>query len=147
MVTSNREEQLRRLILEYQLMQGTAQLLQQRYELAQSAITDLRVAESSLRALKGTQAGENILVPVGGNTFVNAKLGALGKVIVGIGANVSVDMDIDKAIENVTERLKEVEKSFQAIQQQLEQITLQMQSHQDGINRLGRELRGEAPSV
>lgn len=147
MSTSSREEQLRRLILEYQLMQGTAQLLQQRYELAQSAITDLRVAESSLRALKETQAGENILVPVGGNTFVNAKLGAPDKVIVGIGANVSVDMDIDKAIENVTERLKEVEKSFQAIQQQLEQITLQMQSHQDGINRLGRELRGEAPSV
>lgn len=147
MAAPKREEQLRRLILEYQLMQGTAQLLQQRYELIQSTITELQVAESSLRSLKETQLGANILVPVGGNTFVNAKLGALDKVIVGIGASVSVDMDVDKAIENITERLKEVEKSFQAIQQQLEQITLQMQIHQEGINKLGKELRGEAPSV
>ncbi|MBS7620162.1 prefoldin subunit alpha [Candidatus Bathyarchaeota archaeon] len=147
MAAPKREEQLRRLILEYQLMQGTAQLLQQRYELIQSTITELQVAESSLRSLKETQLGANILVPVGGNTFVNAKLGALDKVIVGIGASVSVDMDIDKAIENITERLKEVDKSFQAIQQQLEQITLQMQIHQEGINKLGKELKGEAPSV
>jgi len=147
MATPKREEQLRRLILEYQLMQGTAQLLQQRYELVQSTFSELQIAESSLRSLKETQSGVNILVPIGGNTFVNAKLGALNKVIVGIGASVSVDMDIDKAIENITERLKEVEKSFQAIQQQLEQITLQMQVHQEGINKLGKELKGEALSV
>lgn len=147
MTASGREEQLRRLIYELQLMQGSAEILQQRMELLRTAMTDLRVAESSLRALKEMEEGAPILIPAGGGTFVDARLGDVSKVIVGVGADVSVEMDLDGALDDVSSRLSEVDKASQAAQQQLEQILGQIQVHQDVIGRMSAELRGEAAGV
>jgi prefoldin alpha subunit len=145
--TPNKEEQLRRLLAELRLMQGSADTLQQRLELLRTAMADLRVAETSLKALNDLEAGIPILVPMGGGTFVNAKLGDLSQVIVGVGADVSVEMNLDEALEDVSERLADVEKAGQSVQQQLEQIIGQMQIHQRSINSLSGELRGEAAGV
>ena len=147
MTSSEKEEQLRRLIVELRLMQGSAEILQQRLDLLRTAIRDLRVAESSLRAMKEMEEGTPILVPTGGGTFVNARLENLSRVIVGVGADVSVEIDLDGALEDVSARLAEMEKAGQSVQQQLEQILVQMQVHQDGISRLSAELRGEITGV
>ena len=147
MTSSNKEDQLRRLVVELRLMQGSAEVLQQRLDLLRTAQTDLRVADSSLKALKDIEDGTNILVPMGGGAFIDASLGDLSKVIVGIGAGASLEMDQEAALEDVSNRLSEVEKAAQSVQQQLEQILGQMQIHQDGINRLSAELRGEAAGV
>ena len=147
MTASEKDEQLRRLVVELRLMQGSAEILQQRLELLRTAMADLRVAESSLKALKDIEDGTPILVPMGGGTFVDANLGDLSRVIVGIGAGVSLEMDLEGALEDVSNRLAEVEKAGQSVQQQLEQILGQMQVHQDGISRLSAELRGETTGV
>ena len=147
MTAIEKEDQLRRLVYEIQLMRGSAEVLQQRLELLQSAVADLRMAESSLKGLKELDAGTPILVPMGGGSFVNARLGELSKVIVGIGADVSIEMDFDGAIDDVSSRLTEAEGAGQSVQQQLEQILGQIQVHQDVISRLGAELRGEAAGV
>jgi prefoldin alpha subunit len=138
---------MRRLAVELQLMQGSAETLQQRLQLLQAAISDLRVAGASLEALKEGEEGAPILVPTGGGTFVNANLGDLSKVIVSIGADVSIEMGLEEAEENIKGRLEEVEKAGQSVQQQLEQILYQMQMHQDNLNRLNASLRGEPPGV
>jgi len=147
LTSSEKEEQLRRLIVELRLMQGSAETLQQRLDLLRTAIRDLWVAESSLKAMKEMEEGTPILVPTGGGTFVNARLENLSRVIVGVGADVSVEMDLDGALEDVSTRLAEMEKAGQSVQQQLEQILVQMQVHQDGISRLSAELRGETTGV
>ena len=147
MTAPNREEQMRKLAMELQMMQGSAETLQQRLQILQSAISDLRVAAASLEALKESEEGAPILVPTGGGAFVNANLGDLSRVIVGIGADVSIEMDLEEAEKNVSGRLEEVEKANLSVGQQLEQILAQMQIHQDSLNRLGASLRGEAPGV
>jgi len=147
LAASDREEQLRRLIAELRMMQGSAEMLQQRLGLLRTASADLQVAESSLKALKEIEEGKPMLVPIGGGVLADARLGDLSKVIVSIGANISMEMDLDRAMEDVSSRLAEVEKASQSVQQQLQQILAQMQAHQNGINRLGTELRGEAAGV
>ena len=147
MTAPSQEEQYRKLYVELQMMQGSAETLQQRLQMLQSAIADLSVAKESLNGLKDAEEGAPILVPAGGGTFVNANLGDLSKVIVGIGADVSIDMDLEEAEKNVSDRLEEVEKASRSVQQQLEQILAQMQIHQDSLNRISESLRGEAPGV
>jgi prefoldin alpha subunit len=138
---------MRKLAVELQMMQGSAETLQQRLQRMQAAISDLRVAGASIEALKDGEEGAPILVPTGGGTFVNANLGDLSKVIVGIGADVSIEMSLDEAEENVSRRLEEVEKASHSVQQQLEQILAQMQIHRNNLNRLNASLQGEAPGV
>lgn len=147
MSAQDREDQLRRIVVELRLMQGTAESLQQRLQLLTTALADLRLAEGSMKDLKEVEADTPILVPVGGGTFVNARLGDMGRVIMGIGADVSVEMRLEDALENVSGRVEEVERAQLSVQQQLSQILAQMEAHEDAFNRLSAELRGEAPGV
>jgi prefoldin alpha subunit len=142
-----KEDQFRRIVYELQLMDGSVQLLQERMQILSAALADLRLAQQSLSDLKNVSVQTPILIPVGGGTFVNAELGEMKKVIVGVGADVSVEMELDKAISDVSSRLEEVEKAQAAVEQQLTQIVAQMQSHQEVANRLSAELQGEAKRV
>lgn len=147
MTAANREDQTRRLIYELQLMQGTAETLQQRLAILQNALADLRVAQESLKALGETEEGSPILIPMGGGTLVNAQLGDTSKVIINIGAEVSIDMPLEDAQNNVAVRLEDVEKTSSSVEQQLQQILAQMEVHREGINRLSAQIRGEAQGV
>jgi len=147
LTAANREDQTRRLIYELQLMQGTAETLQQRLAILQNALADLRVAQESLKALGETEEGSPILIPMGGGTLVNAQLGDTSKVIINIGAEVSIDMPLEDAQNNVAGRLEDVEKTSSSVEQQLQQILAQMEVHREGINRLSAQIRGEAQGV
>jgi prefoldin alpha subunit len=129
LTAANREDQTRRLIYELQLMQGTADTLQQRLAILQNALADLRVAEESLKSLSETEEGSPILIPMGGGTLVDAKLGDTSKVIINIGAEVSIDMLLEDAQANVAGRLEDVEKTSTSVEQQLQQILSQMEVH------------------
>jgi len=147
LASQSKENQLRRVLYELQLMEGTAQVLQQRIQLLTSAQAELHMSQQSLSDMKELKPDTPILVPVGGATFVHAKTGSLDKVIVGVGADVSVEMELSKALEDVNSRLEEVEKTLTSVEEQLGQVIAQMQSHQEVGNRLSAELQGEAASV
>ncbi len=141
MSQQDKEKQLRRLVTEIRMMEGSADVLNQRLQLLASSISELRLAQRSLRDLKGVEAGNPLLVPVGGGVFMDAQLGDLSKVVVGVGADVSVEMDYEKAVEDIGERLQEMEQAQGAVQQQLSQILAQLESHQGMAERLSMEIQ------
>jgi prefoldin alpha subunit len=128
-------------------MEGTANVLQQRMQILTQAQAELRVSQQSLSDLKEVQPDTPILIPVGGAAFIHAKTAPLDKVIVGVGADISVEMDYPKAVDDVKTRLEEVEKTLTSVDEQLGQVLAQMQSHQDAGNRLSAELQGEGKVV
>ena len=123
-------------------MEGSVNVLQQRFSQVMAAVSELRLAQKSLGDLKETQPDSNLLVPVGGGAFIDAKMGSIENVVVGIGAGVSVEMQYDAAVEDVTGRLTEMEKAQTAIDQQLRQILAQIESHQSMAERLSAEIQG-----
>ncbi|MBN2335662.1 prefoldin subunit alpha [Candidatus Bathyarchaeota archaeon] len=141
MSQQDNEKQLRRLITEIRMMEGSAETLNQRYQLLTATINELRLAQGSLRDLKDIESGNPLLVPVGGGVFMNAELGDISKVVVGIGADVSVEMTHEKAVEDIGERLQEMEQAQGAVQQQLGQILAQLESHQGMAERLSAEIQ------
>ena len=147
MAAASQEEQFRKLGYELQMMQGSAETLQQRLGVLQNAAADLGVAKNSIETLKEVEEGDPILVPTGGGTFVNARLGDLTNILVNIGADVSIEMGLDEADQDISNRLDEVEKASQSVQEQLQQILSQMEIHRDALNRLNASLRGVQPAV
>ncbi len=147
MAAPRKEDQLRRILYELQMMEGTANVLQQRMQILTQAQAELRVSQQSLGDLKDVKPDTPILVPVGGAAFINAKTAPIDKVIVGVGADVSIEMDYDKAVADVSKRLEEVEKTLASVEEQLGQVVAQMQAHQEAGNRLSAELQGEGRVV
>jgi prefoldin alpha subunit len=137
----DKEKQLRRLVTEMRMMEGSADVLNQRLQLLASSISELRLAQGSLRDLKDIESGNPLLVPVGGGVFMDAQLGDISKVVVGVGADVSVEMDYEKAVEDIGERLQEMVQAQGAVQQQLSQILAQLESHQGMAERLSLDIQ------
>ena len=147
MAAASQQEQFRKLAYELQMMQGSAETLQQRLGVLQNAAADLGVAKKSIGSLKEGEEGDPILVPTGGGTFVNAHLGDLSNILVNVGADVSIEMGLDEADQDISSRLEEVEKASQSVQEQLQQILGQMEIHRDALNRLNASLQGVEPGV
>jgi prefoldin alpha subunit len=138
---SEKENKLRQLLTEMRMMEGTVNLLQQRLQVVMASVSELRLANQSLGDLKDIQSGSNLLVPIGGAAFINASLGNVQKVVVGIGADVSLEMTYDDAVKDVSERLMEMEKAQTSIEQQLGQIMAQLEAHQTVVERLSSEIQ------
>ncbi len=127
------EEELRKLSVEMRLLEQTAETLQQRMSMLNAAMTDLTYANLTLEGVEEESENAELLVPIGGGSYVKAKLSSSDKVIVGMGAGVSIEKTVSEAKTILKERLDELSKSATAAQQQFSQIAERINS---GRNRL-----------
>ena len=116
------EDVLRRLVLDLQILQETADTIQSRIGLTNAAINELQIAYNTLEGIKKEKKGSSLLMPIGGGSYVKSKLEDSKKLIVGIGANVAVEKNMGEAQEAFQTRLLRLEKVRDSLQQQLDEI-------------------------
>jgi prefoldin alpha subunit len=119
---SKEEEELRKLSVEMRFLEQTAETLQQRMNMMNAAITDLTYANMTLEGIEQEKENAELLVPIGGSAYVKVKLANLDKVVVGMGAGVSIEKTLPEAKAIVKERLDELEKTMRSAQQQFAQV-------------------------
>ncbi len=123
MANVNKEqEELRKLSIEMRFLEQTAETLQQRVRMLNAAMTDLAYANMSLESIEKEKENAELLVPIGGSSHIKVKLASPDKVIVGIGAGVSIEKTLPDAKAIVKERLDELEKAIRSAQQQFAQV-------------------------
>ena len=116
------EEELRKLSVEMRFLEQTAENLQQRISMVNAAMTDLTYANMTLDSIEKEKESADLLVPIGGGSYIKVKLANADKVIVGMGAGVSIEKTLPEAKEIVKERLDELEKTMASGQQQFAQV-------------------------
>ena len=119
---SKEEEELRKLSVEMRFLEQTAESLQQRISMVNAAMTDLTYANMALESIEKEKENAELLVPIGGSSYIKVKLANPDKVIVGMGANVSIEKTLPEAKAIVKERLEELEKTMHSAQQQFGQV-------------------------
>jgi len=124
---SSEEETLRRLAVEIRILEGTAEAVQSRINLLNATLAELRIASMTLEGVEKEKEGAPLFVPIGGGSYVKAKLESADTVIVGIGAGVAIERTIKEARENLGNRLAEFEKMRTTFQQQLTQVIEKIQ--------------------
>jgi len=121
-VADKSEEELQKLSVEMRLLEQTAEALQSRMGMVNAAANDLMYAQATLDGLEKEGDKSEVLVPIGGTSYVRAKLDNPEKVIVGMGAGVSVEKTREEAKEIIKKRLEDIDKTRKSIQQQYSQI-------------------------
>ncbi len=116
------EEEVRRLSMQLRYFEQTAENLQQRLSMLNAALTDLTYANITLESIEKEQENAEMLVPIGGSSYINVKLADPNKVVVGLGAGVSVEKTLPEAKTIVKQRMDDLEKTRIQAQQQLTQI-------------------------
>jgi prefoldin alpha subunit len=87
-----------------------------------AAMTDLTYANLTLESIEKEKENAEMMVPIGGSSYINVKLANPDKVVVGMGAGVSVEKTLPEAKDIIKQRLDELEKTRVQAQQQLSQI-------------------------
>jgi prefoldin alpha subunit len=137
------EEELRKLSVEMRFLEQTAETLQQRLSMLNAAITDLSYANMTLDGVEKEKENAELLVPIGGSSYVKMRLASSDKVIVGVGAGVSVEKSLPEAKAMLKERLEELEKSSVAAQQQFTQIAERINAGRSRLETLLSSVREE----
>jgi prefoldin alpha subunit len=139
------EEELRRLSVEMRYLEQTAETLQQRISMVNAAIADLTYASMTLDGIEKEKENADLLVPIGGNSYIKAKLADTNTVIVGMGAGVSVEKPLAEARVTLKERLDELEKTMNAAQQQFTQVAERLNSSRSRLETLLSSTREGKP--
>ncbi len=138
---SKEEEELRKLTVEMRFLEQTAETLQQRVSMITAAITDLTYASMTLEGIEKEKENAELLVPIGGSSYIKAKLANPDKVVVGLGAGVSVEKTLQEAKAIVKERIDELEKTMTSVQQQFAQVADRINADRNRLESLLAKVR------
>lgn len=119
---SSSEEEFRRLAVELRLLETTAETLQARINMVNAVLTDLNYANMTLEGVEKEDENAELLVPIGGGSYIKAKLQEKDKVLVGMGAGITIEKTLAQAKETVQNRISQLEKTRTALQQQFTQV-------------------------
>jgi prefoldin alpha subunit len=146
-LASKSEEEFRKLTVELRFLEQTAETIQSRLNMINAVITDLTYSSMTLEDLGKEKENAELLVPIGGSSYVKARLGNTDKLIVGIGAGVSVEKALPEAKEVVKKRLEDLDKARMSLQQQFSQVVDKINEDRAKIEAQIAEMREGNPPV
>lgn len=146
-MASKNEEELRKISVELRFLEQTAEALQNRINMINAVGTDLSYASATLESLEKEKENSELLVPIGGTSYIMAKLDNPDKVIVGIGAGVSVEKTRQEARDIIKKRLEDLNKTRLSMQQQFTQVAQKINEDREKLDALVATMReGKASS-
>jgi prefoldin alpha subunit len=135
------------LAVESRFLEEAVDELQSRINMTNAAITELRVSSMTLEGLEKEKKDAQLFVPIGGGSYVKARLETTKKVVVGIGADVAVERTVKEAKEELEARIAELEKTREALGQQFNQVIKRIQENRGRLEEVTAKLReGEKQS-
>ena len=136
------------MVLESRYLEETVEEIQSRINMTHAALTELKVSSLTLDGLEKEKKGTELFVPIGGGSYVKAKLETSKTVVVGVGADVAVEKTLKEAKEELETRIAELEKTREGLGQQLNQVFGRMQQNRTMMEEVMAKLKeGEQISV
>lgn len=140
------EEEIRKISVELRYLEQTAEALQSRLSMLNAVTQDLTYANMTLQSLEHEKENAELLVPIGGTSYIRAKLDNPDKIIVGIGAGVSIEKTRQEAKDTIKKRLEDLEKARASTQQQFAQVAEKINEDRERFEELAATVRGEKTS-
>ena len=137
------EEELRKLMVEIRILEGSVNTIRSRLRVVTAALEDTVVAMKALESVKNEKKGTEMLIPVGAGSLLKVEITDVEKTILGVGAGICIEKSIESSIKDLNERQEELQKLSNSQQQQLGQLLANIESSK---NRLA-EMIEEAPKT
>ncbi|MDM7934913.1 MAG: prefoldin subunit alpha [Methanothrix sp.] len=120
------EEEIRRLLAAYQQYQAQAEAVLRQLSLTQLTAEGLDRALKAVEDLEKSQEGQEILVPIGSGSFVHGRLASKERVVLNVGAGVSIERTTAEAKETLKARSSEVQEGSRRLNEVLGKIRQEM---------------------
>jgi prefoldin alpha subunit len=106
------DDELRQALSVLDVYKAQLDALAQQAQIFQMSLEEAIKARESMKALLDAKEGDDILISVGGASFVPAKASGVKKAIVGIGNRISVEKDLDDAVAYMDNTVNEISEAL-----------------------------------
>jgi prefoldin alpha subunit len=113
------EQELRQALSTLEMYKAQAESLAEQQQIINFSLEEYSRARDTLGKWKDAAKGAELLVPVGGNSFVFAKVADNKKALVGIGSGVTVERPLEDAIKTLETRINELAEAAKKITESL----------------------------
>ncbi len=142
-ITKEEEEEFERNSYILNQLKSNLDALHQQKEMFSAAFMDVQKASESLENLEGQKKEPEMLVPIGGDCFINAKSDKVDKVVVGVGGNIFIEKSISDAKEIMENRMKMINENAQKIASNIQDMELKAQT----LNQRNQEIYAKTQDV
>jgi prefoldin alpha subunit len=129
------EEKAQQLMQQMQMLETYFADLSQREGTLYNVLREATAAIESIKSLSQKSDSET-LVPVGMGTFVKTKISSNDKIVLNIGAGISLEKDSASAINYLEARIKEIEVAIQDTSAKKNDAAAQLEQGKNQINQL-----------
>jgi prefoldin alpha subunit len=129
------EEKAQQLMKQMQMLETYFADLSQREGTLYNVLREATAAIESIKSLSQKSDSET-LVPVGMGTFVKTKISSNDKIVLNIGAGISLEKDSTSAINYLEARIKEIEVAIQDTSAKKQDAAAQLEQGKNQINQL-----------
>ena len=129
------EERAQQLMQQMQMLETYFADLSQREGTLYGVLREATAAIDSIKSLN-KKPDSDTLVPVGMGTFVKTKITSNDKIVLNIGAGISIEKDSESAINYLEARIKEIEVAIQDTAAKKHDAAAQLEQGKSQINQL-----------
>ena len=137
------QKKLQRILSEISDHQATAEALRQHLSLLAASLSELSMTLEVIKTVKGLKPGTDILVPMGSDSFITAKLATTEKVITGLGADVAAERSSEDALEVLEARRTELEQALGQAREELGKLEERMEALRPEAERILEKAKKE----
>jgi len=126
-------------LLLFQQYQNQLEMISQQVALIDNLILEYERAKETLQEIGNAEKDKELLIPIGGDTFVFGVLKDKTKVITGIGGNVSIEKKITNAVPALEKKIED----FRKEEEKLVNLAQEIQGKTEVLTQKIKEKRGE----
>ena len=143
---SEEEQQLlQRIYTEQQITESNISVLQQRIEIMQAYLTNYQSGLMVLKEIEGKSEGEEMMMNVGGNIFVEARLVTPSKVTRGIGSGVRIEQSLEEAKKAVQNSIEGLEKQYHSMTEEYQKLIARASVLNSQFQQLAAKVQSSTP--
>ena len=144
-LTDEERKKQQRILSELNAHQATAEALRRHISLLTSSLSELSMTIEAIKAVKGLKPGTDILVPMGSDSFITAKLTTAEKVITGLVADISAERSSEDALKVLEARRTELEQALGQAREELGKLGERMEALRPEAERILEKAQKEQP--
>lgn len=133
--------------MQLRIYEGSARALQARLDILNAAMSEFALASSTLEGIKTQRPNADTLIPVGGGSFVRAKLDDVSKIVMGVGAGVAIEKPIEDSISEIKDRIGAMERARTTLQEQLTQTVIKIEENRERLGEIVKKHGGDSLTV
>jgi prefoldin alpha subunit len=141
------DEDFQKSLMQLRVYEGSARALQARLEIVNAALNEFSLASTTLEGVKTQKTDEDALIPVGGGSYVRVRLSDISKIVMGVGAGVAVEKPIEDSVNEIKERIADLDKARTSLQEQLSQALFRIEENREKLGELVKKHGGESLTV